>query len=1341
MAAQYIPIKRVSSLDVPITAEKLDGSLFTTENQAHEFIISVRKNGVKQTVTGGVTGKFIRANGTTIFLQGSISNGDAVVRLHQDCYNVQGRFTFNIFNSQNGVTTCIYSAVGKIDLGSTETVIDAGDVVPDVTDVIAAQETMKQELADAVSRTNSAIAGIQPQIDSSVSGMQSTINSSVSSMQNTINSAVTTMQSRTDTAVQSANDAATAANQAADAANQAAQAGDSKFVRYDAAQGLTDGQKGTARDNIQAATSVGTEPELIAGTAEQLMSDETVMNAGPYKFRRTAGTGNRAYLDKIVGGTVALNQLLTNGDFSDGATGWTAIKSELAVDSGVATVTITQLSSNAYGNRIYVQFKNPKTVMGHKYYVSFVAKTPKTGSISVYASNSNESNIFDVSTRAINKANEYASYGFVLNAIRSPEAYTRLYIGIDNSEGNGYAVGDTFNIKNIQLIDLTQMFGSAVADHVYSLEQAIPGAEWFRNLFPAEYYPYSEGELISVSGLSEHKTVGFNIWDEEWEKGYYSSGKKVASTNSVCCKNLIPVIPGEQYFVQYPGGFNLYYCYFDANRNPVVVTGMDNAWRFVITSAGQITIPSNVHYLAFSLGAAYGTVYKNDICINLSDPSRNGEYEPYAGHSNPLDSSLTLRGIPKLSADNQVYWDGDEYTPDGKVNRRYGIVDLGTLDWYKQTVSSGVYFHTNYTSMKKPTGNRVQPLLCMKYGAIYDGRSFENVPDKSIYTALVDSASRLCIVDSAYTAPADLKDSLSGVYLAYELATPTEETALAYEQFEIVDPSGTEEFVSDSIVPVGHETRYMADLKSRLENLPDIATNDGTYAIKQTNGKMELTKLPFVSDIVESVSGSVASFSDGADGAPMKSLIAHIEHVQNLNGYDHPWPAGGSKNLLDESKMTEQSSWQDLPIALSAGTYTMSTDIPETSALKVFAKLSNDSSSTSQPVYSGKSVTFTLAEGGTFAVSYKRDSGTDLFANYHTQVEAGNTATDYIPYSNICPISGWTRAKVTRTGKNLLGGDALELAIQKGATDWNNYPADRRIRFSGASDTKPPFSNGLKFKENTQYTFIMTFYKTNIKQSNMIVRYTDGGYDYIPDHSSDLSTKETLVLVTRAGKTISRFEKVNAGGYTHLYYDESGIFEGVLTADDFVPYEGESYDIEFPSEAGTVYGGILDVVSGVLTVDMAKVDLGTLTWKYNSVARHTYFFATLANPKRSASGTTKANLACDRYGNDTGNHVYANTTDKTIAIPADNDMAMIYDTAYTDANTFKTAMSGVQLVYELAAPFTYQLTPQEVRTLLGQNNIWADTGNVDVTYQADTKLYIDNKISELQALVLENVGG
>ena len=46
---------------------------------------------------------------------------------------------------------------------------------------------------------------------------------------------------------------------------------------------------------------------------------------------------------------------------------------------------------------------------------------------------------------------------------------------------------------------------------------------------------------------------------------------------------------------------------------------------------------------------------------------------------------------------------------------------------------------------------------------------------------------------------------------------------------------------------------------------------------------------------------------------------------------------------------------------------------------------------------------------------------------------------------------------------------------------------------------------------------------------------------------------------------------------------------------------------------------------------------------------------------------------------------------------------------------FKSAMSGVQLCYELATPLTYQLTPQTVTALVGQNYVWADTGDVTVT--------------------------
>ena len=46
------------------------------------------------------------------------------------------------------------------------------------------------------------------------------------------------------------------------------------------------------------------------------------------------------------------------------------------------------------------------------------------------------------------------------------------------------------------------------------------------------------------------------------------------------------------------------------------------------------------------------------------------------------------------------------------------------------------------------------------------------------------------------------------------------------------------------------------------------------------------------------------------------------------------------------------------------------------------------------------------------------------------------------------------------------------------------------------------------------------------------------------------------------------------------------------------------------------------------------------------------------------------------------------------------------------------------MVYKLATPLTYQLDPVQITTLLGENNLWADTGAVSVEYPADTKAYI-----------------
>ena len=54
-------------------------------------------------------------------------------------------------------------------------------------------------------------------------------------------------------------------------------------------------------------------------------------------------------------------------------------------------------------------------------------------------------------------------------------------------------------------------------------------------------------------------------------------------------------------------------------------------------------------------------------------------------------------------------------------------------------------------------------------------------------------------------------------------------------------------------------------------------------------------KAPAIDEAI-STPADVMTFADGADGVPMQVQVG-IDPVQDLHGYDHPWPAGGGKNL------------------------------------------------------------------------------------------------------------------------------------------------------------------------------------------------------------------------------------------------------------------------------------------------------------------------------------------------------------------------------------------------------------------------------------------------------------
>lgn len=181
-------------------------------------------------------------------------------------------------------------------------------------------------------------------------------------------------------------------------------------------------------------------------------------------------------------------------------------------------------------------------------------------------------------------------------------------------------------------------------------------------------------------------------------------------------------------------------------------------------------------------------------------------------------------------------------------------------------------------------------------------------------------------------------------------------------------------------------------------------------------------------------SGSIITITDGAENTPLKSAVVNIEPAQDLHGYDYPWPAGGGVNILPEPNLagtvngvtiaqdgnkytltgTASAYSQKVEsgtITLAAGTYTLSAYDQGTG---VYAQLrSTDGQTTYANTAGGVSNTFTLAAETVVK--------TRLIINANTvtggrvvklQLEKGNTATAFAPYSNICPISGWSQVDV-----------------------------------------------------------------------------------------------------------------------------------------------------------------------------------------------------------------------------------------------------------------------------------------------------------------------------------------
>lgn len=494
----------------------------------------------------------------------------------------------------------------------------------------------------------------------------------------------------------------------------------------------------------------------------------------------------------------------------------------------------------------------------------------------------------------------------------------------------------------------------------------------------------------------------------------------------------------------------------------------------------------------------------------------------------------------------------------------------------------------------------------------------------------------------------------------------------------------------------------------------------------------------------------IASFSDGAD-AVMQSLKVDIKPVQDLHGYDSTWAGGAGKNKLpmtvDGIKSANTSgTWSDNSYVLNGVTFTIETDsdgnvtgVRTTGTANANAIFNVSAYAVSDSVYlngcpsNGSSSTYRLDAFGSSGLSedygngvlinaagernvrivifngYAIPSGGLLFKPM-IRLDSESDAT-FAPYSNICPISGWTEEVVTRTGKNLCGGSALLDAISKAMP--TATISDDEITFSGSTGgSGNKYFAFNKFEPNTQYTAILNG-SGNLK--NVRWFYTDGTYDastLVPDFGSP--------YVSNASKTVAYLGKINNSASTTIKTSTSGIFKGAITAQDFEPYAGTTTTIPFTDSQGNpveVYGGKIDVINGTSRNEKTKegVDLSTLIWevRYTGEVNQT-ISASLPSEYLQRTPVFMAEQYV-RNGYVGGVASLNNPDERPIGI------WNYRGSSSTETSTTTTIYMVVpknttpqgKLVYDIATPTTFYTQPTAVKSLDGDNNVFASTGDVE----------------------------
>ena len=487
--------------------------------------------------------------------------------------------------------------------------------------------------------------------------------------------------------------------------------------------------------------------------------------------------------------------------------------------------------------------------------------------------------------------------------------------------------------------------------------------------------------------------------------------------------------------------------------------------------------------------------------------------------------------------------------------------------------------------------------------------------------------------------------------------------------------------------------------------------------------------LPQNAYLLKSASGSVVSFSDGSD-LPMPSLTASITAIQDLHGYDSPWVGGAGRNLFYVDSRVPTTTISDVgyssddeyiylngtkqgggyadlssaSITLDSGTYYIKAFVISGTASNTVELYPYDGSSNLTSSIINTERTLTLSESKTFRFRFAIWTDGTVLSNYKVGIVVSKTSSidKFYPYSNECPITGFSGVNVVRDGKNLLNETSEAFDVES-----SNY-----------------LQQLIPVKTDSVINISITDKDTSVDISGAylgaFVAEGDStqGYSWIVANGATQSS--SLVITGKRYITVYPKNKLDAILARFNIQVEFG-----SEATTYTPYNGNTYSLTFTDGTNPliVYGGYVDLVSGVLTVNRCYEEFDGSNdeqWaKLGSSSASAYAMRILLQNNVDYPLVTEKPDIMNNYLPIIPQNATWGNYDVFATLYAQNSNSMITGirtiTTVEDWRSYLTS-NPLQVAYKLATPLSYQLSKQQIKSLVGENNVFADTGNVSVTY-------------------------